>query len=164
MLHGYFGDKSAVYGAALREAYVWIRQAENALKLDAREPEDAIRTPIRFTITHFRDNPWFIRMPKTKNLLGGKTVRDMRDASDIQSVLLDRLQTILDDGRRKGLFRQDITAADLYIMIAALCWFPISNMHTLRATFRVPIGSEWLSDHAERSADMVGRYLRVDTN
>lgn len=160
MIYDYFGDKSAVYAAALREAYIQIRRGETELQLDTREPEDAIRTLVHFTMNHFWNNPWFISMLNTENLLGGETVRRLEDANDIQSVMLNRVQEILDRGRKKGLFTREISAVDLYIMVASVCWFPISNKHTLRAVFQVPIGEAWLTEHADQAAEMIIGYLR----
>ncbi len=163
MIYGYFGDKHAVYAAALREAYVQIRRAETELILDPDKPEEAIRALIHFTMNHFWNNPWFISMLNTENLLGGDTIRNLEDATDIQSVLLERVQLILDGGKRTGRFNRQITATELYIFIASMCWFPISNMHTLRVVFQAPIGEEWLSQQADRAADMISGYLRGDT-
>lgn len=160
MIYDYFGDKDAVYAAALREAYIQIRRGESELELDSRDPEDAIRALMRFTMNHFRNNPWFIQMLNTENLRGGSTIRSLDDAADIQSVLLDHLEEILERGYGTGIFRARIAAEELYILIASVCWFPISNKHTLRVVFRVPISEEWLSDHVERSADMILGYLR----
>lgn len=160
MIYDYFGDKNAVYAATLREAYVQIRRGETKLQLDTREPEDAIRALVFFTMSHFWNNPWFISMLNTENLLGGETVRNLEDATDIQSVLLERVHEILERGRRQGLFTREIGAVELYIFIASMCWFPISNKHTLRVVFRAPIGEDWLSDHAEKAADMIIEYLR----
>ena len=162
MIYDYFGDKNAVYAAALREAYIQIRRGETKLQLDTREPEDAIRALVHFTMSHFWNNPWFISMLNTENLLGGDTVRSLEDATEIQSVLLERVQVILDRGRQKGLFNREISAVELYIFIASMCWFPISNMHTLRVVFEAPIGEDWLSEHAERAADMIAVYLKGD--
>lgn len=162
MIYEYLGDKDAVYAAALREAYVQIRRGELELDLDTLEPEEAIRSLVHFTMNHFWNNPWFISMLNTENLLGGTTIRTLEDAADIQSVLLERVRAILDKGKTAGRFSQDITATDLYIMIASMCWFPISNMHTLRVVFEAPIGPEWLHGHAERAADMVIGYLKKE--
>ncbi|KAA9009456.1 TetR family transcriptional regulator [Histidinibacterium aquaticum] len=160
MIYDYFGDKNAVYAAALREAYIQIRRGETALELDTREPEDAIRALVHFTMGHFWNNPWFIKMLNTENLLGGASIRKLEDAADIQSVLLERVGEVLERGRRSGVFCREIGAVELYIFIASTCWFPISNMHTLRTVFEAPIGEDWLSQHAERAADMIVAYLR----
>ena len=160
MIYDYFGDKDSVYAAALREAYVQIRRGELELELDTLAPEDAIRSLVHFTMKHFWNNPWFISILNTENLLGGNTIRNLEDATDIQSVLLKRVQAILDEGKQTRRFDREITATELYIFIASMCWFPISNMHTLRVVFEIPIGANWLSEHAERAADMIVGYLR----
>lgn len=160
MIYDYFGDKNAVYAAALREAYIQIRRGETELQLDQHEPEETIRLLIHFTMNHFRNNPWFINMLNTENLLGGETVRHLDDAAGIQSVLLSRIEDILERGKQQGIFHLDISAVELYIMIASVCWFPISNMHTIRVVFEVPVDEPWLTKHAENSADMIVNYLK----
>lgn len=159
MIYDYFGDKNAIYAAALREAYVQIREAEKELNLETLAPDQAIRALVRFTMGHFWNNPWFIRMLNTENLMGGETIRSLEDAADIQSVLLAHLEDLLAKGRSAGMFRDDVGAVQLYIFVASLCWFPISNMHTLRQVFEAPIDEGWLSTHAEKAADMVVGYL-----
>ena len=160
MIYEYFGDKNAVYAAALREAYIQIRQGETQLQLDLREPEEAVRLLVHFTMKHFWNNPWFISMLNTENLLGGETISELDDVNDIQSILLKRVQEILERGWKENVFLVKISAVDLYIMIASVCWFPISNMHTLRVVFQVPIDENWLDEHAEKSANMILSYLR----
>lgn len=160
MIYDYFGDKDALYAAALREAYVQIRQGEMTLNLDKVAPDEAIRALVNFTMNHFWHNPWFIRMLNTENLMGGTTIRDLDDAAEIQSVLLRRVEEILRRGREDGLFRSEISPVELYIFIASVCWFPISNMHTLSVVFRAPIGEDWLREHAAKAANMILGYLK----
>jgi AcrR family transcriptional regulator len=57
MIYSYFGDKDDLFAAALREAYVQIREGERQLKLDHQKPEEAIRPPVGFTLQHFRSTP-----------------------------------------------------------------------------------------------------------
>lgn len=162
MIYDYFGDKDALYAAALREAYVQIRQGEMTLNLDTLAPDEAIRALVNFTMNHFWHNPWFIRMLNTENLMGGTTVRHLDDAAEIQSVLLRRVEEILRRGRDEGQFRSGVSPVELYIFIASVCWFPISNMHTLRAVFRAPISEDWLHDHAAKAANMIVGYLKSE--
>lgn len=89
MIYDYFGDKDAVCAAALREAYVQIRQGEMTLNLDTLEPEEAVRGLVHFTMNHFWNNLWFIRMLNTENLKGGETIRKLEDSADFPSVLLE---------------------------------------------------------------------------
>ncbi|MBT0959154.1 TetR family transcriptional regulator [Alphaproteobacteria bacterium KMM 3653] len=161
MIYDYFGDKDGIYTAALREAYVQIRAGEEELELDLLDPEAAIRALLRFTMDHFWRKPWFIRMLNTENLLGGDTIRKLDDAADIQSVLFTRLEAVLDQGVSTKVFRSDIDPVQLYLFIASVCYFPISNMHTLRVVFQIPITGEWLEQHADRASDMIVGYLKA---
>lgn len=161
LIYEYFGDKNAVYAAALRETYVQIREGENALELDDRKPEEAIRALVVFTIEHYRKHPWFISMLNTENLLGGSTINKMDDVIGIQSKLINKLKIVLEKGHASGVFRAGIEPVELYIFIASLCYFPISNIHTLRTVFECPIDDAWLKRRGEESAEMVVRYLRV---
>ncbi|SFH08953.1 transcriptional regulator, TetR family [Palleronia marisminoris] len=159
MIYDYFGDKDAIYAAALREAYVQIRRGEADLALDPDNPRAAVRELVRFTMDHFRAKPWFIRMLNSENLLGGETVARLHDASEIQSILVTRLSEVLEQGVRQGVFARRVDPAEFYVFMASLCYFPISNMHTLRAVFRLPIDDTWLDRRAEDAADMLLAYL-----
>ena len=101
-------------------------------------------------------------MLNTENLRGGETIRQIKDAADIQSPLMEELRSLLDRGITMGVFRAGIEPTDLYITIASLCYFPISNMHTLRAVFNAPIDEAWLTKRSADIGEMVIRFLRPD--
>lgn len=161
LIYDYFGDKDALYAAALRQAYIQIRSGEEELNLDDMGPEEAIRSLVIFTLKHFRSNPWFVSMLNTENLRGGSTIRKIQDASAIQSRLVIKLDEILKRGAEEGVFRAGINAVDFYISIASLCFFPISNIHTLRAVFGCPIDDEWLEQRGIDAAEMLVRFLYI---
>jgi len=160
MIYSYFGDKDALYAAALREAYVQIREGEKELQLGDLAPIEAVRTLVHFTFDHFRQKPWFISMLNTENLLGGNTVRSIADVGEIQSNMISELRRVLDHGIEEGVFRKDVDPVELYITIASLCYFPISNRHTLRAVFKVPVDDAWVEARKRAVSDMVLSYLR----
>ena len=160
LIYSYFGDKDTLYKAALREAYVQIRSGENGLELDSKDPESAIRALVAFTLEHFRAKPWFVSMLNTENLRGGASIREMRDVGEIQSPLVAQVQKILERGEASGTFRSGVDPVDLYIAIASLCYFPISNRHTLRVVFNCPVDAEWLARRERDAAEMVLGFLR----
>ena len=160
MIYAYFGDKDELYATALREAYVQIRAAERHLQLDNKSPEAAIRSLVRFTFDHFRSKPWFISMLNTENLRGGETVRRIEDVGSIQSPLIGQLGDVLARGVDGGRFRPGIDPVELYITIASLCYFPVSNRHTLRAVFGVPVDDAWIEQRAADVGELVIRFLR----
>lgn len=159
MLYSYFGDKEGLYQAALREAYVQIREGERKLRIADMAPEAAVRELVRFTLDHFVSKPWFIRILNTENLEGGSAVRTMADATEIQSPLIEQIGTVLKRGAQAGVFRPGIDPVEFYIVVASLCYFPVSNKHTLRAVFDVPIDADWLAWKTADTADLLLRYL-----
>ncbi|WP_306256542.1 TetR family transcriptional regulator [Pararhizobium sp. IMCC21322] len=162
MIYTYYGDKEELYKAALRESYVQIRRGELNLQLGDLDPEAGIRELVSFTMNHFVSKPWFISMLNTENLLGGDAIRQIGDADAIQSPLIDGIGKLLQRGASTGLFRDDIDPVELYITIASLCYFPVSNQHTLRSVFKVPIDAPWLAQRSEMISDMVVQYLRSE--
>jgi AcrR family transcriptional regulator len=162
MIYTYFGDKDALYKAALKEAYVQIREGERQIATEHMDPEDAIRELTRFTMAHFIQKPWFISMLNTENLRRGETVREIEDVAEIQSTIIAQMSHILKRGVEDGRFRPGIDPVELYIMMASLCFFPVSNQHTLRVVFRAPIDKDWLTRRAEEAGEMLVRYVRAD--
>ena len=162
MIYSYFGDKDDLYAAALREAYVQIREGERDLHLDNLAPEEAIRALVSFTLSHFRSKPWFISMLNTENLRGGTTVRKISDVSAIQSRLLVQLREVLQRGAKDGVFRSGIDPVDFYITIASICYFPVSNMHTLRTVFKCPMDDAWMEQRRIDAEEIAIRFLRPD--
>lgn len=159
LIYDYFGDKEALYAAALLEAYVQIREGEKKLDLDGLDPAEAIRKLVTFTLEHFRRNPWFISILNTENLRGGATINQIHDAAGVQSDLVKKIRRILVEGERQGRFRVGIDPVELYFFIASLCYFPLSNIHTLRSVFQRPLDDAWLDRHAIEAGDMIIRYL-----
>ena len=159
LLYDYFGDKEDLYAAALREAYVQIRTGEMALDLEALDPAAALRSLCLFTMEHFRANPWFITMLNTENLRHGATISRLEGAREVQSNLLDKLGRVLARGVAEGRFRANVEPVKLYVFIASLCYFPVSNRYTLAAVFGVDFTDETLADHADAAADLVLAWL-----
>ena len=53
----------------------------------------------------------------------------------LNSPLIETLGVVLERGRREGSFRAGVDPLQLYISIAALSYFYLSNNHTLSAVF-----------------------------
>jgi hypothetical protein len=101
-------------------------------------------------------------MLNTENLLGGGSIRQISDVAEIQSPLVRTLTDILERGAAEGRFRKGVDPVEFYITIASLCYFPVSNRHTLRVVFGVPIDEAWLARKAEEAADMLIGYLSAE--
>ena len=160
LLYDYFGDKDELYKAALREAYVQIRAGEEKLALEALTPEEAVAALVMFTMTHFRTRPWFITMLNTENLRQGSSVGAIGDRREIQSKLLVKLSDVLKRGWDDGVFQRRAEPVEVYLMIASLCYFPVSNRFTLAEVFGFEATEETLNAHARRATEAVVGWLK----
>jgi AcrR family transcriptional regulator len=136
MLYHYYGGKEALYVAVLEETYAAIRRAEARLDLAHREPEEGLRELVQFTFRYFLDHPEFLSLLGTENLLKAKFLKRSESVVAMNSPLIDELRGVLERGARKGVFRQDADALDVYLTMAALGFFYLSNRWTLSTVFR----------------------------
>jgi TetR/AcrR family transcriptional regulator len=136
MLYHYFGDKDALYVAVLEGAYTKIRFAERALQLSDRDPEEAIRELVRFTWNYFLENPEFLSLLGSENLHHAKFLKRSARIFDLHSPLVSVISDVLERGVRAGKFRRGIDPVQLYVTIASLGFFYLSNKWTLSTIFR----------------------------
>ncbi len=135
MLYHYFGNKEALYLAALESVYAKIRAEERTLRLEDAPPLEAIRRLILFTWDHFIENPQFLSMLATENLHQARYLRTSPRIQAMHSPLVALLARILERGAAEGTIRSGVDPTQLYISIAALGYFYLSNIHTLSTVF-----------------------------
>lgn len=135
MLYHYFGDKIGLYVAVLEAAYGAIRSAERRLDITHKTPEEALSELSRFTWHYFLEHPEFIRLLNTENLHKAEHLKGSRKLMEMHSHFVVELADVLKRGAEKGVFRSCIDPINIYITIAALCYFYLSNRHTLSAIF-----------------------------
>ena len=136
MLYHYFGGKDALYVEVLELSYAQIRAAESELDLGHRDPREAVRALVLFTWHYYLDHPEFLSILGTENLLRGKFVKRSERVVAMNSPLIAALQDVLERGRKAKLFRAGIDPLDVYLSIAALGFFYLSNRWTLSTVFR----------------------------
>ncbi|MES2531282.1 MAG: TetR family transcriptional regulator [Pseudomonadota bacterium] len=135
LIYYYFGNKDDLFLAVLERAYADIRAAEQALHLDAMDPVEAIRQLVSFTWRYYIDHPEFISLLNSENLHQAAHLKQSERIQQMNSPLVQLLADVLDRGRRQDLFRDGIDPIQLYISIASICYFYLSNNHTLSAIF-----------------------------
>ena len=133
MIYYYFGSKEALYIAVLEEMYRRFNEAESRLVLDIAQPIVALRAVVRFMWGYYQKHPEFITLLNTENLHRGRFIAKSARASEYSSAAVAVLGEVLASGAAQGLFRADIAARDVYLMIAALGYFYLSNRFTLSA-------------------------------
>ena len=133
MIYYYFGSKEGLYIAVLEDLYRRFNEAESRLALDLAQPDEALTEVIRFVWNYYRRNPEFITLLNTENLHRGRHIAKSPRAGDYSSPAVRVLGDVLERGVARGLFRSTVTARDIYLMIAAMGYFYLSNRYTLSA-------------------------------
>lgn len=136
MLYYYFSSKDALFLAVLERAYGIIREAEQGLELDRVAPQEAVRRLVRFTWNFQRAHPEFITLLNSENLHQGRHLKESTVVPELHAPLLEMIARVLERGARAGVFRRNVDPMQLYITIASLGYFYLSNRHTLSAIFR----------------------------
>lgn len=135
LIYYYFGNKDELFLAVLERTYTDIRAAEQALHLDTMDPVEAVRQLVSFTWHYYIEHPEFITLLNSENLHQAKHLRQSERIQEMNSPLVQLLADVLDRGRSAGLFRDGIDPIQLYISIASICYFYLSNNPTLSAIF-----------------------------
>ncbi len=133
MIYYYFGSKEGLFIEVLEDMYRRMNDAELALDLDLEQPVESLKEVIRFVVTYYSKNPEFITLLNTENLHRGKHISKSMRAREYSSPAIAIIQKLLESGVRKAVFRADISARNVYLLIAATGYFYISNRHTLSA-------------------------------
>jgi len=131
MIYYYFGSKAQLFVEVLETTYERMNEAEAGIHIDLADPAGALTTVVHFVWQYYLDHPEFITLLNSENLLKGKHIKKSARASQLSSPAVAILDEVLRAGVRQGLFRADVTARDLYIEIAALGYFYLSNRYTL---------------------------------
>jgi AcrR family transcriptional regulator len=150
MIYYYFGSKEELFIAVLEETYRRFNEAESALVLDAERPLESLKAVIRFMWDYYRGNPEFITLLNAENLHRGKHIAKSLRAREYSSQAIAVLGEVLKNGAQQGLFRSDIAARDVYLTIAAMGYFYVSNRFTLSAFLGEQLESEEALAHWEQ--------------
>lgn len=163
LLYYYFEDKDRLFAAVLEEAYRTIREAEQRLQLADLAPADAVRRLTEFTWNHYLAHPEFLTLLNSANLHRARHLRESPRAQALNSPLIRTLGEVLERGRAEGVFRGGVDPLQLYISIAGLSYFYLSNNHTLSAIFgRDLMAPKARHERLSHVCDMVLGYLLRD--
>jgi AcrR family transcriptional regulator len=147
MIYYYFGGKERLYIAVLEEAYAGIREAEAALQLDHLDPTEAIRRLTEFTFDYDHAHPDFVRLVAVENIHHARHLSKSPRIRAINTTIIATIERILRRGRRAGVFHARVPAVDVHMLMSALCFFHVSNLHTFGAIFH----RDFLSARLRRS-------------
>jgi AcrR family transcriptional regulator len=135
MLYYYFGGKEDLFLAVLERAYEHIRGEEQQLHLTNLPPVAGVTELVVFTWNYFVAHPEFMTLLNSENLHRAQHLKRSRKIRAMHSPLIATLSEILERGAREGVFRRGVDPVQLYVSIAALGYFYLSNNHTLSTIF-----------------------------
>ena len=163
MIYYYFGGKEGLYLAVLDRAYRGIRQAEQKLRVDHADPIEAIRRLAEVTFDHHIDNDDFIRLVSIENIHRGDFIRRLTDLPQLSAPATSLLDDILADGRTAGLFRTDVSALDVHLVISSYCVFQVANRYTFGYLFDLDLTETSNRAHLRRMiGDVVVGWLTTN--
>ena len=147
MIYYYFGSKAQLFVEVLETAYEKMNEAEAKIDIDLNDPVAALTTVVHFVWQYYLDHPEFITLLNSENLLKGRHIQKSERASQLSSPAVAILDDVLQSGVEKNLFRADRTGRDLYIKIAALGYFYLSNHYTLSVFLSTDLRAEGELEH-----------------
>ncbi|AMO24808.1 TetR/AcrR family transcriptional regulator [Ramlibacter tataouinensis] len=160
LIYYYFEDKEKLFQAVLEQAYRDIRAEEAQLHLLDLDPATAVRRLIEFTWDYYLAHPEFMTLLNSANLHRARHLQGSQRARELNSPLIDTLAAVLERGRRDGVFRGGVDPVQLYVSIAGLSYFYLSNTHTLSAIFgRDLMTPKARSERLSHMTDVILGYL-----
>jgi AcrR family transcriptional regulator len=163
LIYYYFENKDSLFSAVLEDTYLNIREAEKRLHLTDLTPADAVRKLTEFTWTYYLEHPEFLTLLNSENLHRARHLDGSARVRELNSPLVQTLAEILERGRRDGSFRGGVDPVQLYISIAGLSYFYLSNNHTLSAIFgRNLMSPKARSERLSHICDVILGYVLRD--
>ncbi len=135
LIYYYFAGKDELFLAVLEQTYEDIRAAERELHLEASGPVEAIRSLVAFTWRYYLAHPEFLALLNSENMHRAGHLKRSRRIRQMNSPLIEVLAGVLARGEKCGALRKGIDPMQLYISIAGLAYFYLSNNHTLSTVF-----------------------------
>jgi AcrR family transcriptional regulator len=139
MIYYYFGSKERLFIEVLETIYAQFDEAESRLDLDYDDPVRGLSQMAEFVWTYYLDHPEFVTLLSSENLHQGRHAKQSSKLQEIAARTIAVLQRLLDRGQSKGVFRQGVRARDVYVTIASLSYFYLSNQYTLGAFLGEPM-------------------------
>jgi AcrR family transcriptional regulator len=133
MIYYYFGSKEGLFTEVIEGIYRRMNEAEAKLRLDAHDPISALKEVIAFVLEYYQANPEFITLLNTENLLQGRHIALSPRAAQYSSPAVGVISDILARGQQQKMFRPDLQARQVYLLIVSTGYFLMSNRYTLSA-------------------------------
>ena len=160
MIYYYFKGKEGLYRAVLEKAYSEIRSLDSHEGIEDADPAEAIRRIIEITFDYDEMHPFFVSLVSVENVHQGKNIARLPSIKKRNASVIRVLTSILERGAKQGVFRNDVSALDLHLLISAFCIFRVSNRFTFGTIFDTDLSDAATRNrHKKMHVEAVLRYL-----
>ncbi|WP_243076558.1 TetR/AcrR family transcriptional regulator [Microbacterium sp. SS28] len=135
MIYYYFGSKQGLYLAVLELAYAQIRRVERGVDVEELSPDEALRKIAEATYDHHTTHQAFIQLVSIENIHRAEHLRQSKTILNENVTAITLLEEVIARGVRENIFRDDVDAIDVHMMISAYACFHVANRHTFAAIF-----------------------------
>lgn len=164
MIYYHFESKEGLYSAVLERAYAQIRSLESEVDVEKLGPVNAMRRIVELTFDYDESHPQFISLVSIENIHKAATLVGLPAIRKQNASVIAVLRRILERGQAAGVFRRDVEALDVHLMMSALCFFRVSNRHTFGAIFGCNLSApEIRKRHRKMFAELVLSFLQAKT-
>ncbi len=164
MIYYHFESKEGLYSAVLERAYAQIRSLESEVDVEKLGPVNAMRRIVELTFDYDESHPQFISLVSIENIHKAATLVGLPGIRKQNASVIAVLRRILERGQAAGVFRRDVEALDVHLMMSALCFFRVSNRHTFGAIFGCNLSApEIRKRHRKMFAELVLSFLQAKT-
>jgi AcrR family transcriptional regulator len=139
MLYYYFGNKERLYQAVFERVFAQMIEAERDFQVHPDDPAAGMALLIEHTWNHYVSHPELVRLLMNENLLRGKQIKKSGMVREVSLPLIERVESLLVLGRRKGLFRTDMDSRAVLMSIMSMGFFYVSNQYTCSEWMRVDL-------------------------
>ena len=161
LIYHHFTSKDVLFQAVLEQMYQELSEANKELYLEDFEPEEGIIRLAEHTYDYFAQNPDFITLVNTENLMRARHLKKSQAVGQTFEPLRKSLEQLLNRGADQGVFRKGVDPTEMYISIVALGYFFLSNRYTLGIVFDANLtDADAVEARRAHMIDVILGYLR----
>jgi AcrR family transcriptional regulator len=160
MIYAHFGSKSALYVATLENTLAQLRAEELTLDVEHLDPLEGLLKLFDFMNGHFERDGLLVSLLRSENVMKARYMKKSARIHEMSSPVLAMTERLLCRGVAEGKLAADIDPLRLYVMIAALSQFHLTNVHTLSSEFACDLADpEWRAKRRADARRMLAAYL-----
>ncbi|MCG8510590.1 MAG: TetR family transcriptional regulator [Rhodospirillales bacterium] len=142
LVYHYFGNKEGLYLRVLEETYAAMIKAKESLNLGELSAPDAVERLVDFTFDFYVNNRDFVKLLNDENIHEARHIKGSKKINAMYSGLVGMLDDVLRRGEKDGSLRAGIDTVQFYITLSGMCYFYITNIHTLSVVFDRDLSSD----------------------